>query len=178
LKGGAFARYRIGDMYRCVKGTDGDSLPRFTFLDRTPDVIDIAGFTRITKNTVEEVISRSKLCIGSWIARKEFTKNNTPFLHMYIEIPPKAQLDDTMTARVLSEHLAVYFKSFDSDYEDLKKLLDMDPLKLTILKYGTIGLYEEKAGYKLPQINPGNVDMKALLRQERGKATPKGVPYR
>ena len=54
----------------------------------------------------------------------------------------------------------------------------MDPLKLTILKYGTIGLYEEKAGYKLPQINPGNVDMKALLRQERGKATPKGVPYR
>ena len=55
LKGGAFARYRIGDMFRCVS-TGGDkstNLPQLVFLDRVPWVIDIAGFTRITENSIE-----------------------------------------------------------------------------------------------------------------------------
>lgn len=179
LKGGAFARYRIGDMYRCVSGPNGNRLPRFTFLDRTPDVIDIAGFTRITQKSVEEVIERSRLRISAWIAKKEFTENNTPFLHMYIEIPPDAQLDDTVTVRVLLEHLSVYFKSFDSDYDDLKKLLEMDPLQLTVLKYSTIKRYEERVGYTLERINPPDVDVNSLLRLERGFAQySKGVSLR
>lgn len=178
LKGGAFARYRIGDMYRCVSGANGGELPRFTFIDRTPDVIDIAGFTRITRSSIDEVISRSRLILGEWFAKKEFTENDTPFLHMYIEIPPESQLGDSITMRVLSEHLSVYFKSFDSDYEDLKKLLEMDPLRLTILKYGSIGRYEQRVGYRIARINPSDVDVSSILRLEQGfYPIDRGVSY-
>lgn len=52
LKGGAFARYRVGDMYRCVGLTnqeDRTQIPRFEYIDRVPWIIDIAGFTRISE---------------------------------------------------------------------------------------------------------------------------------
>ena len=50
LKGGAFARYRCGDMYRCVgleNREDETRIPRFEYVDRVPGIIDIAGFTGI-----------------------------------------------------------------------------------------------------------------------------------
>ena len=53
LKGGAFMRYRVGDMYQCIDLKNKDEnikLPRFKYLDRVPNVIDIGGFTRITEN--------------------------------------------------------------------------------------------------------------------------------
>lgn len=52
LKGGAFARYRVGDVYRCLGLTskeDETRIPRFEYIDRVPDIIDIAGFTRISE---------------------------------------------------------------------------------------------------------------------------------
>ena len=50
LHGGAFMRYRIGDMYHCISA-GSSQLPLLTFVDRVPDVIDIAGFTRITASS-------------------------------------------------------------------------------------------------------------------------------
>ena len=44
LKGGAFARYRCGDMYRCVgleNREDETRIPRFEYVDRVPWIIDI-----------------------------------------------------------------------------------------------------------------------------------------
>jgi hypothetical protein len=46
LKGGSFMRYRVGDMYRCIRlhnEQDGINLPQFEYIDRVPTVIDIAG---------------------------------------------------------------------------------------------------------------------------------------
>lgn len=57
---------------RCVS-TGGDkstNLPQLVFLDRVPWVIDIAGFTRITENSIEDVIRLSGLSIKHWIAKK------------------------------------------------------------------------------------------------------------
>ncbi|QNL43752.1 GH3 auxin-responsive promoter family protein [Oscillibacter hominis] len=165
LHGGAFMRYRIGDTYHCLRGGKGE-LPRFSFVDRVPDVIDIAGFTRITASSVEEVIHLSKLGIGDWVMKKEFDAQGNPFLHMYVEITPEAQVDDVTTRQVLTEHLTVYFKYFDSDYSDLKKLLNMEPLQITILKYGTISGYEQQTGHKLYRINPGMLDITGLLKYQ------------
>ena len=163
--GGAFMRYRIGDMYRCLSA-GGDQLPRMTFVDRVPNVIDIAGFTRITASSMEEVIRLSRLELGEWILKKEFNRNGDPFLHMYLEIPPQAQAGEVMTKAVLTEHLSLYFKYFDSDYGDLKKLLNMEPLEITVLKYGTIAAYERRLGEKLSRINPDMMDVTGLLRQQ------------
>jgi len=168
--GGAFMRYRIGDMYRCL-AAGGNQLPRLTFVDRVPDVIDIAGFTRITASSMQEVIRLSRLELGDWILKKEYSQNNDPFLHMYLEIPPDAQVSEVTTRTVLTEHLSLYFKYFDSDYGDLKKLLNMEPLEITILKYGTIAAYEKRMGQSLHRINPDMMDVTGLLRQQ---AEPEG----
>ncbi len=58
LKGGAFVRYRVGDVYRCVgleSGADRTRIPRFKYMDRIPTIIDIAGFTRISENCIPSV---------------------------------------------------------------------------------------------------------------------------
>lgn len=165
LHGGAFMRYRVGDVYRCLSA-GGGTLPRFTFLDRVPDVIDIAGFTRITESGVEEIIRLSKLGIGDWLLKKEFDEHDNPFLHMYAEVTPEAQAHDAVAKQILQEHLAVYFKYFDSDYGDLKKLLNMDPLQITILRFGTIAGYQREVGRPIQRINPGMLDITGLLRYQ------------
>ena len=129
-----------------------------------PQVIDIAGFTRITEASVENVVALSKLGIGDWFARKEFTANNCPFLHLYLEMDETAMLSDAVSKSVLAEHLTVYFKHCDSDYEELKKLLEIDPLQITILKSGTVKKYERQSGTSLPRINPSDIDVISLLR--------------
>ncbi len=166
LHGGAFMRYRIGDVYHCLSA-GGGRLPRFAFVDRVPDVIDIAGFTRITEKSVNEVIRLSKLGIADWVMKKEFDPTGNPFLHMYLEVDPESQMRDVVVKQVLTEHLSVYFKYFDSDYGDLKKLLNMEPLQITILKTGTIAGYERKSGRQLYRINPDTLDINGLLDFER-----------
>lgn len=163
LHGGAFMRYRIGDMYRCLSAGRGE-LPRFTFLDRVPSVIDIAGFTRITESSMKEAIRLSRLDMGDWLLKKEFSEKGDPFLHLYAEIPPSMQGTEVTERQVLIEHLSLYFKYFDSDYKDLKKLLNMEPLQISILKFGTISEYEKTIGSRLPRINPDALDIGGLMK--------------
>ncbi len=174
LHGGAFMRYRIGDVYRCITGSHGGSLPRFTFVDRVPTVIDIAGFTRITESSVEEVIKLSGLPIADWIARKEFDEADNPYFHMFIEVDPAMQTRGDTTVKVLTEHLSLYFKAFDSDYEDLKKLLGIEPLRVSVLPFGTMRRFRTETGRHLPRINAHEADVSAMLRHRSGCAWEKG----
>ena len=62
-------RYRVGDVYRCVGLTnpdDGTMIPRFNYIDRVPTIIDIAGFTRITENSINNVIGVSGISTADW----------------------------------------------------------------------------------------------------------------
>lgn len=166
LHGGAFMRYRIGDVYRCVSA-GGNSLPRFIFNDRVSSVIDIASFTRITEAGVKEVIELSGADISNWLMKKEYNSHNRPFLHMYVEVSPRALRKSAVQAEILADHLAAYFRYFDSDYSDLKKMLGMEPLQITLLKPGLIAAYEAKTGIPLPKINPGVLDLKEMLQFEQ-----------
>ena len=83
---------------------------------------------------------------------------------MYMEILPEAQQSDAITVQILTELLAAYFKYFDSDYSDLKKLLDMEPLEITILRHGTIDSYKATTGRQVPVINPDRQDVADILR--------------
>lgn len=166
LHGGAFMRYRIGDIYHCVSA-GGGALPRFTYVDRSADVIDIAGFTRITENSIRRVFELSGISVNAWFARKEYDELRNPFLHMYLEIVPDMH---AMGVGLLREQLTTYFKYFDSDYSDLKKLLGMDPLKITVIKSGTLAAFRQRAGYEIRHINPSDTDVSEVLviHAERG----------
>ena len=166
LKGGAFVRYRAGDVYRCVGIGDREEqtrIPRFVYIDRVPDVIDIAGFTRITENSIDHSIRLSGLAIRDWFAVKEYTENNRPRLHMYVELERSALSGMAVNTDVLKEHLGVYFKYLDSDYNDLKKILGVDPLKITVVKCGVFEEYEKQCGKRIRRINPTQLEISKFL---------------
>lgn len=131
LHGGAFVRYRIGDMFRCVGIGEEESnikLPRFAYVDRRPDVIDIAGFTRITERETELVIKDSGLPVLNWKLCKEFAENHHPYLHLYLEMKEENRVDmEEIKARVDAS-----FRKMDEDYENLNQLLGMEPLKISV----------------------------------------------
>lgn len=167
FKGGAFMRYRPGDMYRCVRvknDKDGLDLPQFEYIDRVPSVIDIAGFTRITEASISKVIERSRLAVGRWFALKEYDEGKRSFLHFFVEIDEDTRESAYLDEQVIREHFSVYYRSYDHDYKDLKRLLGMDPLSVTLLPVGCISSFEEQMGHRLRSINPDAHDMAQLRR--------------
>jgi hypothetical protein len=170
LKGGAFVRYRVGDVYQCVglnNNEDETKIPRFKYIDRIPTIIDIAGFTRISEHSVQGAVDLSGLPIENWIAVKEYNKQNRPLMHMYVEMKRDSMINFAMSKEVLKEHLTIYFKYVDHDYKSLKHILGMDPLEITILKCGTFAVYEEQKGSKLRHMNPSTYEVLDLLRFEK-----------
>ena len=170
LKGGAFVRYRVGDVYRCVgleSSIDKTSIPRFKYVDRIPTIIDIAGFTRISENGIRDVVNLSGLPVQDWFAVKEYNKQNRPLLHMYVEMQLDSLTSNAITQEILRDHLSVYFKYVDQDYKDLKRILGMDPLEITILKCGTFEEYKRKKGTILKKINPSPYDVMELLELQK-----------
>lgn len=170
LKGGAFARYRVGDVYRCLRlrnPIDKLELPQFEYVDRVPTVIDILGFTRITERELTRVIELSHLRIGDWFAVKEYDEQNRSFLHLYVELAPGVMESEAVGKQIIREHLSTYFKYYDGDYKDLKKILGLDPLRVTMLKTGTIADYARKTGSPVPRVNPPTTALRALTRTVR-----------
>lgn len=165
LKGGAFVRYLTKDRYRCIATHDSEDhiqLPRFTYIDRSVDIIDIAGFTRISSKTIEDVIRLSKLGIKAWTAVKEYD-DFRPYMHLIIEMEEESLCQDAVHIKVLKEHLQIYFTYFDNDYEDLQKMLGIDPLKITIVRNHTFELYEQIYGKQLTNMNPPQHHVQDLL---------------
>ena len=166
FKGGAFARYRVGDVFRCSgigSRLENNSIPRFQYVDRTPEIIDIAGFTRITEKSINQAIELSRLPIEAWTAKKEFTENNRPYMHLYVELQRNHLINTAVSTRILHDQLGIYFQYLDQDYEDLKKILGVDPLKITMIKCGTFEAYERKFGGTIRAMNPESCEINDLL---------------
>ena len=168
FRGGAFMRYRTGDIYRCTgvgSEEDHSELPRFRYVDRHPDIIDIAGFTRITRYSVEQVIRLSSLPVAEWVALKEFDRaTGHPYLHMYIEVKPEALTQSAVTADVMRRHMEIYFNYLDNDYDNLKKILGMEPLQIDILRVGTFAEYRRRCHADIERVNPPCEELAALLK--------------
>ena len=177
LKGGAFLRYRVGDVYRCLRlrnPEDGLDLPQFEYIDRIPTVIDIAGFTRITRREIEKVITLSRLPLGGWFAVKEYNEEGHSYLHLYAELNEDDAGAAALTRQILQEHLSVYFRSYDGDYRDLKRLLGMDPLMVTVLKAGTIAAYTARTGRSVQPVGAPREVVLDVLRMNEASAGQEG----
>ena len=169
FKGGAFARYRCGDMYRCLglsSREDHTFIPRFEYVDRVPWIIDIAGFTRISETGIQSAVQLSKMPVCDWVAAKEFNEQNRPYLHMYVEVERSSFATTAISSEILKEVLSTYFKYIDQDYRDLKKILGMDPLVVTILKCGTFDRYRIRNGKPIRHMNPPYHELAELIRMQ------------
>ena len=158
-------RYRVGDLYRCVSldnRSEKITLPCFKYIDRVPEVIDIAGFTRITRSSIDQVIALSGLPIQHYCACKELQKQR-PFVHLYVEIEQASAGQRAITVEVLRQHLSVYFRHVDQDYKDLKKILGIEPLQITLLKIGTFARFQQAYGHEPDVINPSKHELYQLM---------------
>lgn len=159
LKGGAFVRYRIGDIMKCVSlenKEDNIALPQVIYLDRVHNIIDLSGFTRISKQLVGDALKIEKISPKFWTATKELGENSA-YLRLYLENP------DKLVEQTLYDRINKRMKGLDQDYNDVHDLLGHDPLKITVLQEGTFEKYKEIYGSEIGRINPTQVEVDQLL---------------
>lgn len=152
--GGAFLRYRMGDMLRCISVGDdeaGTALPSFACVGRCDDLIDLASFTGLID---EQMIGRAIFNAGfpdeDWSARKE-TDAGGVALHIYLELKAPVQPEEIQVR--IHENL----KALNPFYGDLETMLEIRPLRVTLLQPGTFGAYSlerQAAGADLAHLKP------------------------
>jgi len=163
-----FIRYRLGHLIRITALQDKEAqiyLPQMVFEARADDLIDIAGFTRLSEKTVAQAIANAGLNYEEWSIRKE-TKQGKPTLHLYIELDGEHKPAEV--ASLLHQEL----KNIDSFYSDLDSMMNIQPLEVTLLRPGTFkNYYEEKKGVgaelaqrKPPRVNAPDDTIQELVR--------------
>jgi hypothetical protein len=168
-----FVRYRLGHLVRITSLEDaeaGISLPQMAFEARADDLIDIAGFTRVSEKTVMQAIANSGTDYEDWMIRKEI-KYGKPKLHLYIELTNGYRGTDL--APVVHDELM----KTDPGYRDLATFMETQPLEVTLLPRGTFKRYynERQAnGAELvqrrpPRMNASDDVIEELLGQKAGE---------
>lgn len=138
LKVSVYTRYRIGDIIRVLDTCNeklGVHVPQFVVEGRWDDVIDLAGFTRLTERAIWYAIENSGVGYEEWTCRKELL-NGEPTLHLWIELKRDSRDADSVRAAV---HASL--KTMDSDYRDFEEMLGYCPLTITLLSPGTFSRY-------------------------------------
>jgi hypothetical protein len=148
-----FIRYRLGHLVRITAPEDavaGISLPQMVFEGRADDLIDIAGFTRVSEKTVTRALVGAGIDCEGWTIRKE-TKEGKPALHLYIE------LNNGRTGTDLAPLLHGELMKADPGYHDLAAMMEIQPLQITELRTGTFQVYyrdKEQSGSPLALCSP------------------------
>ena len=162
FRGGAFLRYRVGDIIECVSLHNRSyniSIPQVRFVDRISNIIDLAGFTRITKATIDKAVKIGKLPVQEWVACKQY-EDKEPVLHIYLEM--KGEINNQEVKDILHESL----KESDSDYKDIHTLLGKDPLRITLLPTGSFDEFERKRDNTITKMNPSQQCIEVLLESK------------
>jgi hypothetical protein len=167
--GGVFVRYRVGDMIKITtlrnEKLDID-IPQMVFEARCDDIIDLAGFTRMTEKVIWQAIEKAGIGYEEWALRKEIEKGR-PILHLYIELKGESR-----GAEEIKQVIHQSLKELDSDYKDIEGMLDYEPLLVTILSPDTFQRYlldrqavgVEPAHFKPPHVTTSDDVIDRLLR--------------
>ncbi len=179
--GGALTRYRLGDLIQITELRNDRldiDIPQMEFHARGDDIIDIAGFTRLTERVIWKAIENSELAYSDWTLRKEEVKGKTT-MHLYIELK-NGYFAPEYVRRCIHEEL----KKLDQPYAELESFVAIDPLQVTLLPQGVFQNYmlkQKEAGadlahLKIPHINPSGKMIEFLLAT--GKVTVAPVSRR
>ncbi len=160
-----FFRYRLGHLVRITALEDGEAgiyLPQMVFEARADDLIDIAGFTRVSEKTVAQAIASAGIDCEDWTVRKE-TRESKPVLHLYIE------LNNGYSPEGMAPALHRELIKTDPGYHDLAAMMGIEPLEVTVLRPGAFGDYylrKSEAGFELAQRKPPRVNAPDELIEE------------
>jgi len=121
------------------------------FETRADDLIDIAGFTRVSEKTVTQAIANAGIDYEDWSIRKEISQGK-PMLHLYIEFN-----HDGCSPADLASVLHGELMRTDPGYHDLAVMMEVQPLEVTVLRPGTFRDYYQGRkgnGMELAQRRP------------------------
>jgi len=151
-------RYRTFDLVQFLDMEDketGIRLPQMSFVGRTADFIDLAGFVGfIDEKMVWQAINNSEIVYQDWSIRKE-VKDGEPILHLYLE-PVKPIDPETVQQKV---HTAL--KELNSNFADYESMIEKPALEVTVLAIGSFQatMAEKQAsGVDLAQIKPPHMN--------------------
>jgi len=116
---------------------------------RVDDMIDIAGFTRLTETVIWKAIENSGIAYEDWTVRKELKEK--PILHLYLE--PKE--NNNLTAREVATLVHQQLSILDTPYSELESYLGLKPLEVTLVPQGASSRYmlkQQAAGAELGRI--------------------------
>jgi phenylacetate-coenzyme A ligase PaaK-like adenylate-forming protein len=179
--GGPFIRYRLGHLIR-INSLRNEKLdidiPQMSFISRVDDMIDIAGFTRLSEKTIWQAIEKSGVSYKGWTARKEV--KGKPVLHLYLELSENGYLTSKQVAAAVHEQL----KKLNKPYAEMEEFIKLQPLKVTLVPENAFHSYElarKKAGAKgsqvqIPHVNPSEGMIDSLLNSARQEAVSEPSP--
>jgi hypothetical protein len=173
-----FIRYRLGHLIRITALADEEAqiyLPQMVFETRADDLIDIAGFTRVSEKTVSQAIANTGIGYEDWTIRKE-TRQGKPTLHLYIEVYDDRKSGDL--ALVIHRELL----RTDPGYHDLATMMEIKPLEVTKLRRGTFQDYyregrengQELARRRPPRMNASDDVIRELITLASREPVPSG----
>jgi len=166
--GGAFVRYRVGDMVKIVARRNeklGIDIPQMVYHSRVDDMIDIAGFTRLTESVIWKALEKSEVPYADWAGRKELL--GKPVLHLYVELKNGAAVSAGEVAARVHDQLS----RLDAPYSELEANLGLKPIRVTLVPGGAFGAYmvaqqargAELGRMKVLHINPSDATIDFLL---------------
>jgi len=165
--GGAFVRYRIGDIIRITSLRNEKlniDIPQMVFHSRADDRIDISGFGRLTEKVIWEAIENSGIPYKDWTARKEAIGDRA-ILHLYLELEDNYVASEEAVAATIYGELqkldGVYHYNQYSAYGAPETVLGLKPIKVTFLPQGAFARYisqRQAEGADLGTIKPPHVN--------------------
>lgn len=170
--GGAMIRYRVGDLITITSLRNEEldiDIPQMAFSSRVDDLIDIAGFARLTERVIWQAIENSEVAYNDWTVRKEV--GDKPVLHLYLEPKGNSRLTSKQVCELIHEQL----KKLDSNYADLETFASLRPLEVTLLPGNAFQAYmlkQQAAGadlahLKIPHVNPSDSMLDFLINSSR-----------
>jgi hypothetical protein len=151
-------RYHTHDLVQFTSMNDeetGVNLPQMSFVGRSADFIDLAGFTGlIDEKMIWQAIVHSGIEYTEWAMCKE-VRDEGPILHLYIETK------DPISADEVHHRIHTCLKETNPFYADYEGLIEKQALAVTILRQGTFQAYmsdKQAAGTDLAHLKPKHMN--------------------
>lgn len=168
--GGPFVRYRLGHMVKILSRRNDNlniDIPQMSFVARTDDQIDIAGFTRLGEKIIWRALENSGLEYVDWVACKEVRQK--PVLHLYVEMKGGSR---TIPIEKIAEQIHEELKLLDIPYAELESFTGIRPIMVSLLPEGAFKTFELRqraaradiAHLKPSHIEPSSETMEFLTR--------------
>lgn len=164
LLDGALVRYRTGEILRLAATSNasaGVRLPQFVYQGQRSDLVEVAGFARLSEQTFARALANAGVVDLDWTVRKE-VQDGAPIVHLRLE------LATPRTAEDLAPQLNEALRLLDVDWRDMEDFADIHPLRVTVVSPGTFAHWRAMAaGRNLSHINANDAAIDLLVQAER-----------